>query len=53
MTNEHLTCRYNLIEEGTIHTEDLSYEDAIEMEERHSDTFPEIQFWIEPVGNRG
>jgi hypothetical protein len=45
--------RYNLIEEGTIHTEDLPYEDAIEMENRHIETFPNIEFWIEPVGYRG
>jgi len=44
--------RYNLIEEGMIHTSDLSYEWAVEMEERHNRNFPDINFWIEPMSNR-
>lgn len=44
--------RFNLIEEGMIHTSDLSLEWAEEMLETHSNTFPDIQFWIEPIKYR-
>ena len=46
------TTRYNLIEEGIIHTSDLTHQDALEMEERHNDTSPDVQFWIEPIEYR-
>jgi hypothetical protein len=45
--------RYNLIEDGTIHTEGLSLEWANEMLERYTETFPQSEYWIEPVGYRG
>ncbi len=45
--------RYNLIENGMVNTEDLSLEWAEEMLDRYSSTFPNIEFWIEPVGYRG
>ena len=44
--------RYNLIEDGIIHTSDLSYEWATEMLEGHTNTFPDVDFWIEPMENR-
>jgi len=44
---------YNLIEDGHIHTSSLSLEWAEEMLERYTDTFPDSEYWIEPVGYRG
>lgn len=44
--------RYNLIEDGTIHTSDLSYEWAVEMEKRYIKTFPNSEYWIEPIEYR-
>jgi len=44
--------RYNLIEDDMIHTSDLSYEWAIEMEERYTKTFPNSEYWIEPIEYR-
>ena len=44
--------RFNLIEDGTIHTSDLSLEWAEEMLERYTDTFPQTEYWIEPIEYR-
>ena len=46
------TQRYNLIEEGMIHTEDLTLSDAAEMLERYESTYPDINFWVEEAQNR-
>ena len=40
--------RYNLIEDGTIHTESLKLSDANEMLERYEKTYPNSEYWIEP-----
>ena len=44
--------RYNLIENDMVHTSDLSLEWAEEMRERYTETFPESEYCIEPVGYR-
>lgn len=44
--------RFNLIEDGMIHTSDLSHEWALEMEERYTNTFPDSDYWIEPMEYR-
>jgi len=44
--------RYNLIEDGAIHTSDLCLEWAEEMLERYTRTFPNSEYWIEPTNYR-
>ena len=44
--------RFNFIEEGMIHTDDLTFSDAQEMLQRYESTYPEINFWVEPAENR-
>ena len=40
---------YNLIEEGQVHTDALKLKDAEEMLERYQATYPNLDFWIEPM----
>lgn len=44
--------RYNLIEDGIIHTDGLKLKDAEEMLERYQKTFPDSEYWIEPAEYR-
>jgi hypothetical protein len=44
---------YALLECGNVHTEDLSYEDAIEMQDRHQRCFPQNRWDIIPQNQIG
>lgn len=43
------TKSYALIENGVIHTDDLTYEDALEMQSRYARFFPDCHFSIMPT----
>lgn len=43
--------RYALLENGSVHTDDLRLADALEMFERHSRIFDTIKWEVVPMGD--
>jgi hypothetical protein len=48
-SNERLNESYALIENGVIHTDDLTLEDANEMKKRHQNFFPDCIWEVLPM----